>query len=150
MELVPIIYKFLLVGGGLLVLVLISSYVASRMVKSDNNKLPSRQQSKVKFNERQIAYMSQKEQIYHNENSGNGEHRQSNTGAEVKEVKVVRRPKTERTAKSTRYSRERRTGENKPRFSIVNEPSSANEQSQYRSKSENEFKYYQQNYSNTG
>lgn len=142
MELVSIIYKFLLFGGGLLFLVLFGSFLASRMLKSGNNNLASRQQNKVTFNERQIDYMYQKEQIFLNKNNGNGEYRKSSTAPEVKEVRVVRRSQTERPTKSTRYSRERRTGDNKQRFSIVNEKFNTIEQSNYKSKVENEFRFF--------
>ena len=149
MELVPVIYNFILISGGLLLILLLGSYVISRISKRKTNEMIYGHEVNRKNGEPKSGDELLKEQLLSLKEFSDTNDRNAKL-SDTREIIKERKSKLESLSGSKLSAGDRKTVEGKARFSVMNKNTNANKKSQNKLEVENEFRiFYQQNYSNT-
>lgn len=146
MELVPIINKFLLICGGLMLVVIISSFLASKIDKKRNTN--SIEHYKSRMNSKNLNTRKDKLPVKNTQQSSNF---RADNNPEIKEVRVIRKLNEENFHRPTHQSTKANTRDHKERYSIVNDKYMNEKKSGNKSVTENDFRIFNpQNNSNSG
>jgi hypothetical protein len=149
MELVLVIYKFLLISGGLLLFLFLGSHLIFRLLKKKTGESFSYNQDDVRISQPPTTEGQLKKQLL----SGKTYHdtiEKQRSISENRESAAFRKSIMENLSANTGSELTVKNGKSKPRFSVLNERSSSKNKIQNKLEIENEFRiFYQQNYSNT-